>query len=749
MRPTLSIAAAAVVLWMAGLPRAALGYVEAAYSLGKVIGDSSNVLVMRVESVDRQKNLIIYRKIQDLKGTHPGDTIKHSIGQGGFHPREWQAIMAWADVGKNAVFFHNNSAGEVCLENYWYQAYAGEWWNLSHGEPYLLRTYAGKPERLATAVTAMLAGQEVTVPCMVDGDKNALQLRTAKIQRMRASMKIQDYDARRDFVEGGADALEFRPLAGMPGFSHFLALNSVGPGALGMNTADFNGDGKPDLCLYGTERVALLQNAGGSFDLTPLPLTGGARAATWADYDADGKADLLLATPGGPKLLHNGAKGWEDLSGALPDQDYYHTMAAAWIDYDGDGRPDVLLADGFRGLRLYRNKGPASVAPAPPQWSKWSFIGPFDNSDKRGFDAVYPPETEINLGAQYAGKGNERVGWREGSFRDGQVNDLRQFKAEHNSNCVIYLYREVTCTGAVEVPAGFGSDDTLSVWLNGQRIHAENVYRGCQPEQVALRLKLRAGKNSLLLKICQGDGEFAFYFSAKDPGPVVPKLFDDVSDAVGLGAKGVGSLAEGDYLAVADVNGDNRPDVLYSAGTGLLALNTPQGFVEVKNSGIAYAGGRVQPVFGDYDGDKRPDLFVPQRGVGRLFRNNGNGTFTDVTAQAGDLTRALGDARCAAWADFRKQGRQDLFVGCLRGPNRYFRNNGNGTFTEATDQIGLTGRIFNSCGLAVLDINNDKMPDVIFANAGQESTALLGSPTWAADGAKLAGILADHMNRAR
>ena len=164
MRPTLSIAAAAVVLWMAGLPRAALGYVEAAYSLGKVIGDSSNVLVMRVESVDRQKNLIIYRKIQDLKGTHPGDTIKHSIGQGGFHPREWQAIMAWADVGKNAVFFHNNSAGEVCLENYWYQAYAGEWWNLSHGEPYLLRTYAGKPERLATAVTAMLAGQEVTVP---------------------------------------------------------------------------------------------------------------------------------------------------------------------------------------------------------------------------------------------------------------------------------------------------------------------------------------------------------------------------------------------------------------------------------------------------------------------------------------------------------------------------------------------------------------------------------------------------------
>ena len=70
---------------------------------------------MRVEKVDREKNLIIYRKVSDLKGKHAGDIIKHNIGRGGFHPREWQNVMAWAEVGQTALFFHNGGAGEVCI----------------------------------------------------------------------------------------------------------------------------------------------------------------------------------------------------------------------------------------------------------------------------------------------------------------------------------------------------------------------------------------------------------------------------------------------------------------------------------------------------------------------------------------------------------------------------------------------------------------------------------------------------------
>src|SRR5260221_11928832 len=97
------------------------GYIEIQYPLGKALSESSNALLMVVESVDKQKNLIVYKKVRDVKGTHPGETIKHQIGQAGFHPREWQNVMAWAEPGKMAFCLHNGGAAEICIDNYWYQ----------------------------------------------------------------------------------------------------------------------------------------------------------------------------------------------------------------------------------------------------------------------------------------------------------------------------------------------------------------------------------------------------------------------------------------------------------------------------------------------------------------------------------------------------------------------------------------------------------------------------------------------------
>ena len=93
MRKLSTVLVAAVVVLAAGVSPAAR-YIEAPYPLGRVTAESTNILVVMVEKVDKQKNLIIYKKVQDLKGKHPGDTIKHMIGQGGFHPREWQNVMA-------------------------------------------------------------------------------------------------------------------------------------------------------------------------------------------------------------------------------------------------------------------------------------------------------------------------------------------------------------------------------------------------------------------------------------------------------------------------------------------------------------------------------------------------------------------------------------------------------------------------------------------------------------------------------
>src|SRR5207249_1997009 len=159
-------------------------------------------------------------------------------------------IMEWAEVGKTAVFFHNGGASETCIGTYWYQAYAGgEWWNMSHGEPFLLRSFAGNPDKLIAAVTDMMAGKEVIVPCMVDGNKDDLHLRRARIQRLKASLKRDKYDAKRDFVGLGGE--DFRRLSGMPGFTHISGLARVDPDAQSISSLDIDGDGKPDLVLAG------------------------------------------------------------------------------------------------------------------------------------------------------------------------------------------------------------------------------------------------------------------------------------------------------------------------------------------------------------------------------------------------------------------------------------------------------------------------------------------------------------------
>jgi hypothetical protein len=570
------------VLALGLLVSPARAYVEAPHSLGQVVSLSSNVVVVRVEAVDKQKNTIVYRKVRDLKGTHPTDVIRHNLGQAGFNPREWQYPMAWAEVGKTGVFFHNGGQGEMCIGTYWYRlGNGGQWWNMTHGEPFLLRSFAGPIDKLIAAVPEIVAGREVVVPCMVDGNKDDLHLRRARIQRLKASLKLLDYNPKRDFVGWGGE--DFRRLSGMPGFTHYSAIARVDADAQAISAVDFNGDGKLDLCLAGAGRVALLQNAGDSLNEVGLPSAiSGCRAAVWADYNGDGKPDLLLVTPTGPRLFTNLGGNFRDDSNLLPAEPGYNLTAAAWIDFDGDGKPDILLGNGFHGLRLYRNLGKPD-APPPPMPGK--------------------------------------------------------------------------------------------------------------------------------------------------PAPPPAKGFEDVSDAVGLGSRGVGSTIKGDTLTVCDVDGDGRPDFLYGAGGGLLVLNALKGFVAVPDSGIRYRTGGVGPVFGDFDNDGLPDLFVPQEGGGKLFRNEGKGRFSDVTEKAG--LKSLG-AACAAWGDLDNDGRLDLVLGCLRGPNRFLRNKGDGTFEDASEALGLEQRIFNTQAVCLVDLNNDGVLDVVFNNEGQDSCVLLGNPEVAA-----------------
>jgi hypothetical protein len=121
---------------------------------------------------------------------------------------------------------------------------------------------------------------------------------------------------------------------------------------------------------------------------------------------------------------------------------------------------------------------------------------------------------------------------------------------------------------------------------------------------------------------------------------------------------------------------------------------------------------------GDYDGDGHDDVyFCNQLGKNALYRNKGDGTFEDVTEKAGV---GLGDRVCVAatFADTRNNGRQDLYVTSTRGGNVFFRNNGDGTFTDVTREAGLT-LVAHSQTAVFFDYDGDGYLDLFVTNTAK------------------------------
>jgi hypothetical protein len=121
---------------------------------------------------------------------------------------------------------------------------------------------------------------------------------------------------------------------------------------------------------------------------------------------------------------------------------------------------------------------------------------------------------------------------------------------------------------------------------------------------------------------------------------------------------------------------------------------------------------------GDYDGDGLDDIyFANQLGPNALYKNKGDGTFVEVTHEAGV---AVGDRVCVAatFADYDNDGLQDLFVTSTRGGNILFKNLGNGRFKDVTKEAGLTC-IAHSQTAVFFDYDNDGYLDLFVTNSAQ------------------------------
>lgn len=135
----------------------------------------------------------------------------------------------------------------------------------------------------------------------------------------------------------------------------------------------------------------------------------------------------------------------------------------------------------------------------------WRLIGPFDNTGKKGFAIAYPPETDIKLDATYAGQKGE-VQWAKYTTDDKYgVVDLAKFTAPQKGS-VTYAYTEFTSDKAQTVDLRLGTPNAYKLWLNGELIFGrEEYHRGMAIDQYRMTGKLLAGKNQILLKICQNE----------------------------------------------------------------------------------------------------------------------------------------------------------------------------------------------------------------------------------------------------
>ncbi|MDG2032053.1 MAG: FG-GAP-like repeat-containing protein [Phycisphaerales bacterium] len=212
-----------------------------------------------------------------------------------------------------------------------------------------------------------------------------------------------------------------------------------------------------------------------------------------------------------------------------------------------------------------------------------------------------------------------------------------------------------------------------------------------------------------------GDIPLPFYDEAIDRGVAYLPLQGEFNDATfGCG------------LALVDLDDDGDPDLVCTGSldgaTGLFINDGTGQFTENTTSGLPVIPHASGVTAADYDGDGDLDLhFAAWRDGDKLFRNEGDLTFTDVTDEAG-MSGALGAGSGAAWADYDDDGDLDLYVPNYSGSlfpviwaNEFWHNNGDGTFTEKAAELGLDDE-WETYQVIWLDYDVDGDPDLYISN---------------------------------
>lgn len=258
-------------------------------------------------------------------------------------------------------------------------------------------------------------------------------------------------------------------------------------------------------------------------------------------------------------------------------------------------------------------------------------------------------------------------------------------------------------------------------------------------------------------------------------------------------------------VALLDYDGDGYLDIYFVNGAAIPSLqkdgpqfknrlyhsNHDGTYTDVtEKAGVAGDGFDIGVAVGDYDNDGKPDIYTVGVTKNHLYHNNGDGTFTDVTDKAGvaggvyDGTRKMWSV-AAAWVDYNNDGLLDLFVSnyvkwdvnrdplCMMAkvrsycspdhyeelPNTLYRNNGDGTFTDVSQETGMAKYAGRGMGVAIADYDGDGFIDIFVANDGSrnllfhnlggkrfEEVAVAAGVAYTQDGRVVSGMGADFVD---
>jgi len=457
---------------------------------------------------------------------------------------------------------------------------------------------------------------------------------------------------------------------------------------------DYDNDGDLDLIIVQGKRLGqvhrrldqLYRNDGtlGFFEVAAQVGVGNpdgrARSPSWVDYDGDGDLDLFVVNFATPNVLYvNEGDGRFHLNTeafAPPDETTWETAyldGSAWADYDGDGRPDVFLA-GYQG-RLYRQVIPGRFQDVTrqalgslPSYVRDAAWGDYDNDG----------DMDLYLVRGYEGmfdfvQAKQDFIWFGGTVR--QDEDGIDFQA----------------TGVV----------SFDLIAQGGR-HPQWVEigeAGSHPEEIPFQVEENDPQARGTPPAFHRDGgRFALWQDHSEPTETWHLRWQAGAEHISF----TGVIQTQSVTQVISVGFeppptlDLRNELYRNDGDGHFTLVSEE-------AGVADGGNGRVGSWADFDNDGWLDLFVVNsgdvasgNGLDRLYHNQHDGTFRDVTILAGVAGPTMGRGSGAAWGDYDNDGFLDLFVTnglgpppFSAGPHKLYRNSGNGNHWL---EIDLQGR---------------------------------------------------------